>query len=142
MCAGGIPVPDPEHFHNIVKAGKEIQRYIIHRNKERVAAGLPPWEIRIGIHVGPLVAGVVGKKKYAYDIWGSTVNIASRMESNGEPGQINISAATYELIKDDYVCTHRGKIYAKNVGDIDMYFLGEEIKKTEVKKENLNIPVS
>ncbi len=64
------------------------------------------------------------------------------MESNGEPGQINISAATYELIKDDYECTHRGKIYAKNVGDIDMYFLGEEIKKTEVKKENMNIPVS
>jgi len=142
MCAGGIPVPDPAHYHNIVKAGKEIQRYIIQRNKERVAAGLPPWEIRIGIHVGPLVAGVVGKKKYAYDIWGSTVNIASRMESNGEPGQINISAATYQLIKDDYECTHRGKIYAKNVGDIDMYFLGEEIKKTEVKKENLNIPVS
>ena len=142
MCAGGIPVQDPLHYHNIVKAGKEIQRYIIQRNKERVAANLPPWEIRIGIHVGPLVAGVVGKKKYAYDIWGSTVNIASRMESNGEPGQINISAATYELIKDDYECTHRGKIYAKNVGDIDMYFLGEEIKKTEVKKENMNIPVS
>ena len=92
--------------------------------------------------VGPLVAGVVGQEKYAYDIWGSTVNIASRMESNGEPGQINISAATYELIKDDYKCTHRGKIYAKNVGDIDMYFLGEEIKKTEFKNENLNIPVS
>lgn len=142
MCAGGIPVEDPLHYHNIVKAGKEIQRYIIQRNKERVAANLPPWEIRIGIHVGPLVAGVVGKKKYAYDIWGSTVNIASRMESNGEPGQINISAATYELIKDDYECTHRGKIYAKNVGDIDMYFLGEEIKKTELKKENMNIPVS
>lgn len=142
MCAGGIPVPNPDHYHNIVKAGKEIQRYIIQRNKERVAAGLPPWEIRIGIHVGPLVAGVVGKKKYAYDIWGSTVNIASRMESNGEPGQINISAATYELIKEDYECTHRGKIYAKNVGDIDMYFLGEEIKKTEVKKENMNIPMS
>ena len=142
MCAGGIPVEDPEHYHNIVKAGKEIQHYILQRNKERLAAGLPPWEIRIGIHVGPLVAGVVGKKKYAYDIWGSTVNIASRMESNGEPGQINISAATYELIKDDYKCTHRGKIYAKNVGDIDMYFLGEEIRKTEFKNENLNIPVS
>jgi class 3 adenylate cyclase/Tfp pilus assembly protein PilF len=142
MCAGGIPVPDPQHYRNIVKAGKEIQRYILDRNKERVIAGLPSWEIRIGIHVGPLVAGVVGKKKYAYDIWGSTVNIASRMESNGEPGQINISAATYDLIKDDYECTHRGKIYAKNVGDIDMYFLGEEIIKPEVKRENVNIPVN
>ena len=142
MCAAGIPVPDPNHYHNIIKAGKEIQAYILRRNKERMAEGLPPWEIRIGIHVGPLVAGVVGKKKYAYDIWGSTVNIACRMESNGEPGQINISSATYELIKDEYECTHRGKIYAKNVGDIDMYFLGDKINKSAFIRENVNIPVS
>jgi class 3 adenylate cyclase len=71
------------------------------------------------------VAGVVGRKKYAYDIWGSTVNIASRLESNGEPGQINVSAATYELIKDQFECSYRGKVYAKNVGDIDMYFVKE-----------------
>ena len=139
MCAGGIPVPDPNHYWNMIKAAKDIQATIQMRNREREAKGLPPWEIRIGIHVGPIVAGVVGKKKYAYDIWGSTVNIASRMESNGEPGQINISSATYELIKDEYICTHRGKIYAKNVGDIDMYFLGEKIKKEEMQKENAQI---
>lgn len=141
MCAGGIPVPDPNHYWNMIKAAKDIQATILMRNKEREAKGLPPWEIRIGIHVGPIVAGVVGKKKYAYDIWGSTVNIASRMESNGEPGQINISSATYDLIKDEYECTHRGKIYAKNVGDIDMYFLGDKIKKGEVLQENMPILV-
>ncbi len=84
------------------------------------------WNVRIGIHVGPVVAGVVGMKKYAYDIWGSTVNIASRMESNGAPGLVNISSTTYELVKDRFECTHRGKIYAKNVGDIDMYFVEKE----------------
>jgi adenylate cyclase len=82
----------------------------------------------IGINTGPLVAGVVGKKKYAYDIWGSTVNIASRMESNCEPGRINISAATYELVKSVYHCTHRGKIFAKNIGEVDMYFVDRELE--------------
>jgi adenylate cyclase len=70
-----------------------------------------------------VVAGVVGKKKYAYDIWGSTVNIASRMESNGAPGQVNISASTYDLVKNEFTCSYRGKINAKNVGEIDMYFV-------------------
>jgi len=87
------------------------------------------------VHVGPVVAGVVGKKKYAYDIWGSTVNIASRMESNGEPGQVNISASTFELIKDRYTCKYRGKIYAKNVGEIDMYFIDQEITEAKEKVE-------
>jgi class 3 adenylate cyclase len=90
----------------------------------------------VGIHTGPIVAGVVGKKKYAYDIWGNTVNIASRMESNGEPGKVNISNATYNLVKDQYKCHHRGKIYAKNVGDIDMYFVEEEIP---VEKEFVSV---
>lgn len=123
MCAGGIPSPNEEHPYNIVKAGLEIQQYVIQNNVRRAEKGLPPWDIRVGIHIGPLVAGVVGKKKYAYDIWGSTVNIASRMESNGEPGLVNISSATYELVKDKYRCKYRGKIYAKNVGEIDMYFI-------------------
>ena len=104
-----------------------MQEYISKRNKEREADGRPKWDIRIGINTGPLVAGVVGRKKYAYDIWGSTVNVASRMESNGEPGRVNISAATYELVKDNYRCTHRGKIFAKNIGEIDMYFVEEEL---------------
>ncbi|MBC7534372.1 MAG: tetratricopeptide repeat protein [Ferruginibacter sp.] len=123
MCAGGIPLADDAHIINIVKASLEIQEFIKDRNAIRMQTNLPPWDIRIGINTGPIVAGVVGKKKYAYDIWGGTVNVASRMESNGEPGRVNISAATYELIKDQYACTYRGKIFAKNIGEIDMYFV-------------------
>jgi class 3 adenylate cyclase/tetratricopeptide (TPR) repeat protein len=126
MCAGGIPTTDEMHAFRIIKAGLEIQEYVTGYNARRKNKGLAPWDVRIGIHVGPVVAGVVGKKKYAYDIWGSTVNIASRMESNGEPGQVNISSHTYELIKDKFDCTYRGKIFAKNIGDIDMYFVSGE----------------
>jgi len=131
MCAGGIPTPDSEHPLKIVRAGLEIQEYIQVNNIRRQEKGLDPWFIRIGINIGPVTAGVVGKKKYAYDIWGSTVNIASRMESSGEPGRVNISAATYELVKDHFACSYRGKITAKNAGEIDMYFVDEEIKVPE-----------
>jgi len=127
MCAGGIPTADEHHIINIIKASIEIQEFTSVRNQKRLQMNLPQWEIRIGIHTGPLVAGVVGKKKYAYDIWGGTVNIASRMESNGEPGRVNISAATYELVKDKFSCSYRGKIYAKNIGEIDMYFVDHEL---------------
>lgn len=128
MCAGGIPTPDPDHIFNIVRAGMAIQQYIIQKNNRRANAGLPVWDVRVGIHSGPVVAGVVGKKKYAYDIWGSTVNIASRMESNGEPGEVNISAAVYEQVRQRYACRYRGKIYAKNVGEVDMYFIEHEVE--------------
>jgi adenylate cyclase len=123
MCAGGIPTPDENHVENIIKAGIELRNYALRHNQKRRDAGLVPWEMRIGIHVGPVVAGVVGKRKYAYDIWGSTVNIASRMESNGQPGKINVSSSVFELVKDKFDCSYRGKINAKNIGDIDMYFL-------------------
>jgi class 3 adenylate cyclase/Tfp pilus assembly protein PilF len=123
MCAGGIPTEDDDHPIKIVRASLQIQDFIKTRNAKRLEMNLPPWDIRVGINTGPLVAGVVGRKKYAYDIWGGTVNVASRLESNGEPGQINISAATYELVKHIYPCTYRGKIYAKNIGEIDMYFV-------------------
>ena len=141
MCAGGIPAADETHVLKIVKAGLEIQQYISEYNERRREKGLEPWNIRIGIHVGPVVAGVVGKKKYAYDIWGSTVNIASRMESNGEPGKVNISSATYDLIKDYYECSHRGKISAKNIGEIDMYFIEYEysIPRNLINTEKIGI---
>ncbi|MEP6927625.1 MAG: adenylate/guanylate cyclase domain-containing protein, partial [Ginsengibacter sp.] len=127
MCAGGISSVDDLHPINIVKASLEIQKFIGMRNEKRKEMGMGSWDVRIGINIGPVVAGVVGRKKYAYDIWGGTVNIASRMESNGEPGRVNVSAATYELIKDKYACTYRGKIFAKNIGEIDMYYVDHEI---------------
>jgi class 3 adenylate cyclase len=136
MCAGGISANDTSHPTRIIRASQEIQQFIEKRNQARRDKGLDPWEIRIGVHTGPVVAGVVGRKKYAYDIWGSTVNIASRMESNGAPGQVNISADTFELIKDSYNCIYRGKIYAKNVGEIDMYFVSDnqsEVAVSEVR---------
>ena len=90
---------------------------------EKLAAGELFFDIRIGIHTGPEVAGIVGVKKYAYDIWGDTVNTASRMESNSEVGKINISKSTYDIVHEHYNCIHRGKIAAKGKGEIDMYFV-------------------
>ena len=136
MCAGGLPTPGSNHHYNIVKAAMEIQAYVFDNNEKRKNLGLPLWEIRIGINNGPVVAGVVGSKKYAYDIWGSTVNIASRMESSGVAGQVNISAATYEKIKDKFVCIYRGKIHAKNVGDIDMYLVDHEVEEFEMSRSS------
>jgi len=136
MCAGGLPTPGGNHHYNIVKAALEIQSYVFDNNEKRKNLGLPLWEIRIGINNGPVVAGVVGSKKYAYDIWGGTVNIASRMESSGVPGQVNISAATYEKIKDRFVCIYRGKIHAKNVGEIDMYLVDHEVEEFEMSRSS------
>lgn len=129
MCAGGIPTVNDTHPLDAVNAALAMQAYMDKRQREKNLTGVAGWELRIGIHTGPVVAGVVGKKKYAYDIWGDTVNIASRMESNGEPGKVNISASTYHLISEHYQCLYRGKISAKNIGDIDMYFVESKIQK-------------
>lgn len=123
MCAGGIPVSNSTHAMDAVQAALEMQEFVSVKNKELQAGGRQEWELRIGIHTGPIVAGVVGKKKYAYDIWGDTVNVASRIESNGEPGKVNISDKTYELVKDKFKCQYRGKVSAKNIGDIEMFFV-------------------
>ncbi|MFT3910736.1 MAG: adenylate/guanylate cyclase domain-containing protein [Ferruginibacter sp.] len=123
MCAGGLPVPDNANAEQIVKAAFDICDFMKREKLKGKAEHTPYFEIRIGCHTGPVVAGIVGIKKFAYDIWGDTVNIASRMEQHSEAGKINISASTYELVKDKFNCTHRGKIQAKNKGEIDMYFV-------------------
>ena len=123
MCAGGIPVENKTHALDAVSTALAMREFIDKWNLDRSASGKESWRARIGIHTGPVIAGVVGKKRFAYDIWGDSVNIASRMEASGQPGEINISASTFNLIKDVYDCTHRGKITAKNKGEIDMYFV-------------------
>ena len=123
MCAGGLPVANKSHPEDVVYAALEIQAFMLQHLQDRKQEGKEIFEIRIGIHTGPVVAGIVGVKKFAYDIWGDTVNIASRMESSGEAGKVNISNNTFELVKDKFHCSYRGKIEAKNKGDIDMYFV-------------------
>ena len=108
-----------------MEAAIAMQQVVENLKQERVENNLPYFELRIGIHTGPLVAGVVGIKKFQYDIWGDTVNLAARMEQSGVPGKINISEDTYELVKDKFKCVHRGKVEAKNKGEIDMYFVDQ-----------------
>lgn len=120
MAAGGLPVPRQTNAVNVVNAALEIRDWML---KYREQKGEDGFEIRIGIHTGPVVAGIVGIKKFQYDIWGDTVNTASRIETNGEAGKVNISQTTYEQIKESFTCEHRGKIQAKGKGEIDMYFV-------------------
>jgi class 3 adenylate cyclase len=126
LCASGLPVLTFTHAADMVNAAIEIKNFILSRKKEKEAKGEVPFQIRIGINTGPVVAGIVGVKKFAFDIWGDTVNIAARMESSGEVGKVNISGTTYELVKDKFKCVHRGKITAKNKGEVDMYFVEQD----------------
>jgi histidine kinase len=123
MAASGLPVPSSNHAIRIVKAAIDIKEFIIKRKAENGGMG---FDIRIGVHSGPVIAGIVGEKKFQYDIWGDTVNIASRMESNSESGGINLSQVTYELIQDYYHCQYRGEIEAKGKGKMAMYFLQDQ----------------
>jgi ligand-binding sensor domain-containing protein/class 3 adenylate cyclase len=123
IAAGGLPEKNSATAQNVVEAAIAMQQTAEKLKQERVSLNKPYFELRIGIHTGPVVAGVVGIKKFQYDIWGDTVNLAARMEQSGVPGKINISQHTYELVKDQFTCIHRGKIEAKNKGEIDMYFV-------------------
>jgi adenylate cyclase len=123
MCAGGLPLATKTHAFDVVSAAMEIRQFMQQQLLKSKAESKEPFEIRIGVHTGPVVAGIVGDKKFAYDIWGDTVNVASRMESSCEAGKINISGSTYALIKHSFDCTYRGKIKAKNKGEVDMYFV-------------------
>jgi adenylate cyclase len=127
MAAGGLPKENKSHPIDVVMAAEEILVFMDQLKQERIHKNLPYFEIRVGIHTGPVIAGIVGIKKFSYDIWGDTVNTASRMESSGEVNRINLSGATYALIKDQYACEYRGKVEAKNKGKIDMYFLEKRI---------------
>ncbi len=125
MCAGGLPVPDVNNAEKVLHAAFEILHFIEMLKHERIAQDKPFFEVRIGINTGPVVAGIVGSSKFAYDIWGDTVNTAARMEQTGEVGKINVSGNTYALVKDKFKSEYRGKINAKNKGEIDMYFIAQ-----------------
>lgn len=120
LAVSGLPTADEHHATNTVQAAIEILEYMRVRQQEYPNK---TFDIRIGIHSGAVVAGIVGVKKFAYDIWGDTVNTAARMESSSEPNKINISLATYELVRDKYTCTYRGEVIAKNKGEMEMYFV-------------------
>lgn len=126
MCASGLThgasFPD-----NLVRAALEMQQFLEEHKQENIRMGKPFFEARIGIHTGPVVAGVVGVKKFAYDIWGDTVNITARMEANCEEGNVNVSQTTYQWIASHFECQYRGKVEAKNKGAIDMYYVKREL---------------
>ncbi len=126
MCAAGVPISNKSHATDAVRAAIEMVAFLDKWNAEREKKGLIRFDARIGIHTGPIIAGVVGVKKFAYDIWGDTVNVAARMESQSEAQKINISQSTYDLIKEEFSCESRGSMDVKNMRDLEMYFVEKQ----------------
>lgn len=125
MAAGGLLLSAQTAVRNTVLAGLDMQAYMIRRSQERKVAGLRVFDMRVGIHTGPVVAGIIGVKKFQYDVWGDTVNTANRMETNGAPGRVNISEETYQLLRDDpeFAFERRNKVFVKGKGEMQMYFV-------------------
>lgn len=123
MAVGGVPAANRTHAVDSLLAALEIQRFMMELAEKKKVMSKPCWQLRLGIHTGPLVAGVIGREKFAYDVWGDTVNTASRLESSGVAGRINISGTTYEQVKGLFDCEYRGKVSAKHKGEIEMYFV-------------------
>ncbi|MGI9531535.1 adenylate/guanylate cyclase domain-containing protein [Lutimonas sp.] len=134
MCVGGLNIESPDHHIKMIEAAFKIAEFV-KKSKHSELGDMAHFDIRIGINTGAIVAGVVGKKKFAYDIWGDSVNVASRMETNSEVGKINVSENTYQLIKNDFNCKYRGEIEVKNKGLMRMYFV-EEKKGSKVLRED------
>ena len=135
MCAGGLTRNSKDHAAKIIQAAWDIQNFVM-KSKNDPSNNIAHFDIRIGINTGPIVAGVVGKKKFAYDIWGDTVNVASRMESNSRAGMINISENTFRLVKHQFDCQYRGEIDVKNKGMMKMYFVLDAKKNGQMENEH------
>lgn len=139
MCVGGVPIRNRTNAVDCVLAAFRFQKYMEEKRNIRDGTGKPQWHLRIGLHTGELVAGVVGKKKFLYDVWGDTVNTAARMETSSDPGRVNVSGTTYQFIKDYFDCEYRGKLPVKNKGAIDMHYVSR-IKPELSEDENGLIP--
>jgi class 3 adenylate cyclase len=142
MCAGGLPDANQTHPMDAALGALAMQAYVSRINAQRAKVRMPAWEIRIGVHTGPVIAGIVGKHRFAYDVWGNAVNVAARMEQSGEAGRTNISGATQALIKTHFDCESRGQIEAKNKGPMEMFFLERLKPEYAGKPDHMAMPGS
>lgn len=135
MCAGGVPIRNKSNAIEVTLSALEIKDYMLERQRVASEKGQKEWEIRIGINTGEVIAGVIGIKRFAYDIWGATVNQAQRMEMHGQPGTVNVSGNTYEYIAPYFECTYRGKVQTKHKGMLDMYYVSGIKPELSIKGE-------